>query len=279
MRASLGFAALVAIALVGCGRDKAPPPTERGSAGSQAPAKALEIFVNDSSVATVTAEQLAGWPRLDTLVPAEVRKLGTWEAVTLDGARPKPTVVARPSGTYPDMVPAVFPGEGGAPAFGMFDAVELAKKGKPALREDHVQQIHIQLTQGGARGQNDDGGGAAGDPTKLTLTIKSPAGTTTLTGDKIILLPREGAPGNADQKGWRLQTLLEAAGVKAYERLVLADATGTTLVLENKDLGADTVPFIKLNKQGTLRFRVYKKAGEGWNTAGDLRGLATIDVK
>jgi hypothetical protein len=28
-----------------------------------------------------------------------------------------------------------------------------------------------------------------------------------------------------------------------------------------------------------LRLKVYKKAGDGWNSAGDLRGLAAIEVK
>ncbi|HEX2686519.1 MAG TPA: hypothetical protein VHN14_07870 [Kofleriaceae bacterium] len=277
----LGFGISLGQSLGGCGGDKTSPPAASGSgSAATAPAAAtVEIFVNDASVATVQAAQLASWPRLDSLVPADVRKLGTWEVVSLQGAKPTPTDVARPSSSYPDMVPAIFPAEGGGVSFGMFDPVELAKKGKPALREDHVKAIRIKVAQGGNRGQNDDGGGAAADPTKLVVSVKTPAGTTMLTGDKLLALPREPMPGNPDQKGWRLAALLEAAGVKTYEHLVLSDASGTSLTLDRKDLDDNTVPFIKLNKSGSLRFRVLKKAGDGWNPSGDLRGLMAIEAK
>jgi hypothetical protein len=111
------------------------------------------------------------------------------------------------------------------------------------------------------------------------VTVKSPAGTTRLTGDQLLGLPREAQPGNPDQKGWRLQALLDAAGVKTYDHLVLSDAAGTNLTLDRKDVDAGAVPFIKLNKQGALRLRVLKKAGEGWNPAGDLRGLVAIEAR
>jgi hypothetical protein len=268
------------IAVGGCRGDKpSPPAAGSGSAAAPAAAAGLEIFINNTSVATISAAQLATWPRLDTLVPPDVRKLGTWERVTLEGARPKPTEISRPSGSYPDMVPAIFPGDGGSAAFGMFDPVELASKGKAALREDHLKAIRITVAQGGSRGQNDDSGGGDGDPTKLVLTVKTPAGTTTLTGTKLLTLPRESMPGNADQKGWRLGTLLAAAGVTTYDHLVLTDRSGTNLTLDKTDLDDKTVPFIKLNKQGSLRFRVLKKAGEGWNPAGDLRALVSIEAK
>lgn len=267
-------------ALGGCGHDKTspPPPPPAGSGAGEA-AAGIELFVNDVSVGAVQPAQVAAWPRLDTLVPGDARKLGTWELVTLQTAKPKPTELPHPSGAYPDMVPAIFPGDGGAAAFGMFDPVELAKKGKAALREDHVKAIRITVAQGGSRGQNDDGGGAAGDPTKLVLIVKTRDGTTTLTGDKILALPRESMPGNADQKGWRLGALLTAAGVTAYEHLVLTDAGGTSLTLDRKELDDNTVPFVKLNKSGLLRFRVLKKAGEGWNPAGDLRALVAIEAR
>lgn len=283
---AIAVAALGALAL-GCSGDK--KPASQGSAASAgsgsaaaAPAAApggVELFVNDTSVATIQPALIARWPRLDTLVPADARKLGTWELVTVQTGRPKPAELAHPSSNYPDMVPAVFPGEDGAPAFGMFDAVELAKKGKAALREDHVTQIRIKLAQGGNRGQNDDGGGAAADPTKLVVTVKTKAGTSTLTGEQLLALPREATPGNPDQKGWRLAALLDAAGVKAYDRLVLSDASGTNLTLDKADISDTSVPFIKLNKQGSLRLRVWKKAGDGWNGAGDLRGLSAIEVR
>jgi hypothetical protein len=283
MRTWLCLPAL-AIGLAGCGHDKAPPPPPAaagsGSGLAAAPAPAgLELFVNDVSVGIVAPAQLATWPRLDALLPGDARKLGTWEVVTLQGAKATPTQISHPSGAYPDMVPAIFPGDGGGAAFGMFDPVELAKKGKAALREDGVKAIRITVAQGGSRGQNDDGGDTGADPTKLVLTMKTPAGTTTLTGEKIVALPREEMPGNPDQKGWPLSALLAAAGVKSYTHLVLTDAGGTNLTLDGKDLDRNTVVFVKLNKHGSLRLRVLKKTGDGWNPAGDLRALATIEAR
>jgi hypothetical protein len=280
MRTALCLLA-VAIAAAGCGRDK-PASSAAGAAGSAAPAPAppgIEIFVNDAPVAKVPVAQLASWPRLDTLVPESARRLGTWERVSLQGAGATPTEVARPSTSYPDMVPAVFPGASG-PAFGMFDPVELARKGKPALREDGIQVIRIQVAEGGGRGHNDDsGGGGGGDPTQLVITIKTPTGTTTLSGAQLLALPREPMPDNPDQKGWRLTAMLDAAGVKSFERLVLSDTAGANLMLDRKDISETSVPFVKLNKQGALRLRVFQKAGDGWVAGGGLRGLAAIDAK
>ena len=278
----------LAIAIVlgagGCRRDAAEPPAP-GAAGSESPPTAtaatggVELFVNDLSLGTVQPDLIAKWPRLDGLVPGDSRKLGTWEAVALQGAAAKPNELAHPSSSFPDMVPAVFPGDGGAPAFGMFDPVELARKGRPAMRADHISAIRIKIATGGNRGQNDDSGGATGDPTKLVVTVKSPAGVTKLTGDQLLDLPREPTPGNPEQRGWRLTALLDAAGVRSFDRLVLTDATGTNLTLERSDVSDTSVPFVKLNKQGALRLRVLKKAGGGWNAAGDLRALIAIEAK
>jgi hypothetical protein len=279
MRTSLCWLVLVAAA---CRGDKpaSPPPPPAGSAAAAAPAAGVAIFVNGETTATVAAAQVASWPRLDALVPAGARRLGTWESVALTGAKAQPTVVAHPSGAYPDMVPALFPGDGGAPAFGMFDPVELARHGRAALREDHITAIRIVLAANSNRGQNDDSaGGGGGDPAALAIAVKTAAGTTTLTGSQLLALPREPSPGNPDQKGWRLTALLAAAGVKDWNHLVLHDAGGTSLPLDRKDVDDASVPFIKLNKKGALRLRVFKKVGDGWNPAGDLSGLAAIDVQ
>ena len=107
----------------------------------------VEVFVNDASVAKVTPDQIAKWPRLDTLLPEESRRLGTWATVRIAGA--KTEEVKRPSSNYPDMVPALFPGPGGKPAFGMFDPVEHAQKGKPGLQADEVREIRIKISAEG----------------------------------------------------------------------------------------------------------------------------------
>jgi hypothetical protein len=248
-----------------------------GSATATATAPGVvEIFVNDASVAKASPEQIAKWPRLDTLVPEESRRLGTWAAVHVAGA--KADDIKRPSANYPDMVPALFPGPDGKPAFGMFDPVEHAKKGKPALRTDGVREIRIKVSTEGRMGEHQGGTGEGADPSKIVIAIKTPAGESKLTGDQLLALPREPQPGNEDTKGWRLAQLLEAAGIKKFEQIMLLDTSGASVILERKELDAKTVPFIKLNKQGALRLRVLKQGGTGWQAAGELRSLTAIHV-
>jgi len=272
---------VVALLTVACGNksEDNPGPGPGTAATPAIPAPAVEIFVDDTSVAQITLEQIARWPRLDTLVPEDSRRLGTWQVVYLKGSEPKPAELNRPSATYPEMVPAVFPGEGGVPAFGMFDPVELAKHGKPGLRQDSIKQIRIKLSKTERGGDHQGGTGAGEDPLKLVLAIKTPDGDKSLTGAKIMAIPRESMPGNEDTKGWPLTKLLTVAGVTKYQKLVLVDGGGTSLTIEKKDFDDKTIiPFIKLNRQGSLRFRMLKKQGEGWQPTGDLRALSTITV-
>jgi hypothetical protein len=179
------------------------------------------------------------------------------------------------------MVPALFPGPEGKPAFGMFDPVEHAKKGKPALESDAVREIRIKISAEGRGGDHQGGTGDGADPSKLVIDIKTAAGESKLTGAQLLALPREPMPGNADTKGWRVTQLLEAAGIKKFEQIILTDANGgTSVIVDRKDLAdGKTVPFIKLNKQGTLRLRVMKQSGTAWQPAGDLRSLSKITVK
>ena len=247
----------------------APPPAAPGT---------VEIFVDNTSVAKVTPAQIASWPRLDSLVPEDARRLGTWQTVYLRGATDKPAELNRPSATYPELVGALFPGEDGKPAFGMFDPVELAKHGKPGLRQDALREIRI-VRGKGERGGDHQGGGAGEDPLKLVLKIQVGGQDKQLTGAQILALPREAMPGNPDTKGWSLTKLLAAAQVTKYSKLVLVDATGTALTIDKKDFDdKTTIPFVKLNRQGSLRFRMLKKQGDGWQYTGDLRALSTIKV-
>jgi hypothetical protein len=157
----------------------------------------------------------------------------------------------------------------------MFDPVELAKKGKPGLRTDDLREIRIEISAEGRGGDHQGGTGEGADPMKIVVEIEQPSGKSKLTGEQILALPREQQPGNEETHGWRLQQLLDAAGIKKYEQLALRDASGATVIVERKD---KTVPFIKLNKQGDLRVRVLKREGTGWQTAGDLRSLVAIKV-
>ncbi len=270
---------LVVMACGACGsKPDAPAAGSEGSAVVVAPppvvaATVLEVFVNDESVAKVTAAQVAAWPRLDSLVPPPARRLGQWGTVTLKDAA-KSTDLTKPSDTYADMVPALYPAAGGV-AFGMFDAVELAKKGRPAMHQDGLREIRIAIVDNG-RGQNEDGAETAGDPTKLVLAFKTAAGESKLTGDKILAIPREALAGQG--KGWKLATLMTAGGITTFDHLVLTDTAGPNVTLDKADFAADSIPFVKLNKRGELRLKVYKKKGEGWEAGAGLRSLATIQV-
>lgn len=274
---------LLLISLVACskGENKQPQPAPKGSAAEPAaadPSGAVAIYVDDQQVGKLALDQVNLWPRLDTLVPVSARRLGTWQVVTVKGA--KSTDVRQPSSTYPELVPALFPGEGGKPSFGMFDPVELAKKGKPALREDGINEVRIKLAADGMRGQNDHGEGGGGDPMALELTIKTAAGEQIVKGARLLETPREAQPGESGEgKGWKLDTILANAGVKKYERLLLTGENGTNLTLEKQDLDPKTsVPFVKLNRQGSLRFRVFKKQGDTWQPGADLRSLARVEI-
>ncbi len=277
---------LLAVVVVACSKESG---TSGGSAGTASgtgsapavavvPAGTVEIFVDDASVAKVTAEQIAKWPRLDSLLPENARRLGTWQTIYLRGASEKPAELNRPSSTYPELVGALFPGDDGKPSFGMFDPVELAKHGKPGLRQDGMREVRVVRSKG-ERGGEHQGGGAGEDPLKLVLKIQTAGGEKSLTGEKILAIPREAMPGNADTKGWPLTKLLAAAEITKFTKLVLIDAAGTSLSIDRKDFDDKTViPFIKLNRQGSLRFRMLKKQGDGWQYAGDLRALSTIKV-
>ncbi|MBL0219816.1 MAG: hypothetical protein IPQ07_38875 [Myxococcales bacterium] len=285
MRTTLSF--VVAVAVLGCGSKSTETQatgsgtgTAAGTGAAVAPASTgTHVFVDDADVATVTAAQVASWPRVDTLVPEAARRLGKWQAIYIKGAKPQVSELNKPFETYRDYVPALFPGEGGKISFGLFDPVELGKKGKPALQEDGVLELRIKLAGDTGRGENDHGGGSATDPAELQLKIKTAKGEQILTGEKLLALPREAMPGGGgDAKGWKLVALLEVAGVKTWDKLLLKDAAGLSLTIEHKDLDDKTVPFVKLNRQGSLRFRIFKQQGEGWTPSGDLRALTSIEV-
>lgn len=268
------------LALAACGKDSAkaaaPPPAPGPPAAAPA---TVQIFVDDGAVGTIALEQVKLWPRLDSLVPTSARHLGSWQDVYLHGATPKPTELHKPSTSYPDYVPALFPGDDGKPAFGMFDPVELAKHGKPAVVQNDVTEVRIKLGEGGSHGQNEQGNAAATDPNDLKITIKTAKGESVLPGPKLLAVPREPMPGGTDPKGWTLATLMKTAGVDHYEKVLLSDSSGLNLTLEKQDLDpATSVPYVKLNRQGSLRVKIFKKQGATWQGTGDLRGLERIEV-
>jgi len=288
---SLPFA--IALAAASCGKDTSTKPPGitviNGPEGSvpvapPAPkpkAAMVELYVDDTLVGRLDLPHLSSWPRVDTLVPASDRRLGMWDDVFILAGKDTPTELHQPSATYRNLVPALFPGDGGVISFGMFDPVELAKHGQPSLREDGVREIRIRLAKNSGRGEHDTGdGGPSTDPTAIRLAVKSGQGENVLTGEQLLAIKRSPLPGETgDGKGWPLSQILDAAGVKAFQRLQLTDAAGLKVTLDKSDFDAKaSIPFIKLNRQGQLRVRVFKKQGDAWEPSGDLRGLMSIQV-
>jgi hypothetical protein len=262
------------------GSTQSPPQTPGSQAGApQHPSfDGVEIFVDDKSIAKLKKDDLAKWPQLTTLLPEEAKRLGTWTTLSIRGK--DKADLTRPSATYPDKVAALYLNKDNVPTFGMFDAVELAKKGEPALRADAVKEIRLVLSKEGRGGDHQGGAGGVDDPAKLVIKIKVGKEDKQVLGKQLLELPRESQPGQDDTKGWRLTRILELAGVKKYDKLVLGDASGTTLVLEKRDFDdKDVIPFVKLNKSNSLRVRVIKKVGNGWQNGQDLRSLASIVVE
>jgi len=271
-------ACLVLMFTFACGGTKEDAPAARATGSAAAPVTGvLQLQVDDAAVGSITAAEVARWPRLDTLLPEPARRLGRWQAIQTRGLRDG--TLPAPFETYRDFVPALYPGVGGGISFGLFDPVELGKKGKPAITVDGLTLLNVKLDPSGARGGNDHGGGVAVDPAEVDLLIEAGGAQTHLKGSRLLEIPREAPPGEGEEaKGWTLRTLLATAGIKTFSKLVLHDANGTSLPLEAADLGASAVPYVKLNRQGALRFRLYTKQGDGWQQGADLRGLVRIQV-
>jgi hypothetical protein len=273
---------LVGLVLVvaACGKDSASSQPPAPQTGPGPVVQTIDIYVDDVAVSHVDLTTVGQWPRLEKLVPVQARRLGTWDDVFVHGNGAKPAELHRIADQHPDLVPALYPIDDHTVGFGLFDPVELAKHGKPQIHEDGVSQVRIKLAQGTGRGEHEQGEGGGTDPSQLSIAIITPAGKSKLDGNQILAIPRIPMPGEAGEgRGWPLETLLFAAKITKFERIVLSDAAGLNLTLEKKDFEPQTsVPYVKLNRQGALRFNLFKKVGTGWQRSGDLRGLVSIQV-
>ncbi len=276
---------LVAFVLLGCGGKKEEEKVATGGdpqVGAKiAPpvATGVELLVGEKVEAQVDDAKVKDWPRLDSLLPEDARRLGKWAAIKITTSSGKVLDLPKPFETDRDKLPALFPSEGGGVSFGMFDPVELGRRGKPMLREDKIQRVVVILDTESMRGGNDQGGEVI-DPAKVKLKVTTAKGSVELAGDKLLGIEREPMPGGGgDAKGWKLDTILAAADVKTYKKVTLLDVSGTSVPLEKSEITDESVPFIKLNRKGALRFRLYKKQGDGWQSSGDLASLAEIRVE
>lgn len=282
---------LVVLALAGCHKNPTTgqagsataTPTSAGSAGSATPAPApgVTIFVDDANVGTITPAQIASWQPMANFLPASAHRLGMWQDVYLIGDSAQPTQLHQPTTQHPNLVPALFPGDDGSPSFGMFDPVDLAKHTNPQMRTDHVHAIRLKLAQNTGRGQHDQSAGSATDPKDLQVHLVTKKGQQVITGTQLLAIPRTRQPGDetGPLRGWQLAEILDKVGVKKYQTVNLTDETGASLTLDKKDFDAkSSIPFIKLNRSGQLRVRVFKRNGKAWQPTGDLRGLIAIEI-
>lgn len=275
----------VAVLSLGACKDKAPgkPPPTSATPETVTPTPAIVgvgLFVNETKITDLDRSKAEAWPRLDSLLPAADRRYGTWEAIA-GKAGGAPFEIKKPGSTYGTLVPAIYPAASGkGVSLGLFDPVELAKKGTPKVNHEELDELRVVLDTSGMRGQNDHQGGEAVDPKTLRLEIEAGSTKVELTGEQLLALPQENAPDDdtGEHKGWSLTAVLALAKVPAPRRVLLSGEE-MNLTLEKDDLDPKlAVPFIKLNRQGSLRFRTYKKQGTGWSLGGDLRGLRKIQI-
>jgi hypothetical protein len=239
-----------------------------------------ELFVDEAKVVDLDRAKVEAWPRLDSLLPQEARRYGTWMAISGKSGGTA-FEIKKPGATYGALVPALYPSPSGqGVSLGLFDPVDLANKGVAKVRHEELSELRVHLDKEGGRGQNDHSGGDAVDPATLRLTIEVGGKKHELTGAQLLAIPRENAPDDAsgEHKGWSLGAVLAAKQIAMPKRAILT-GDEVNLNLEQEDLDPKlAVPFIKLNRQGTLRFRVYKKQGTAWTMGGDLRGLQAIKI-
>ncbi len=240
----------------------------------------MSLYVDETKIAALDRAKAEAWPRLDSLLPVNARRYGTWNGISgkdKNGA----FEIKKPGSTYGALVPALYPSTSGSGvSLGLFDPVELAKKGAPKVNHEELGELRVHLEKDGMRGQNDHSGGDAVDPNTIKLAIEAGDKKLELTGGKLLEIPRENAPDDdtGEHKGWSLLAVLAAEKIPQPKRVLLT-GDEMNLTLEQEDLDPKTaVPFIKLNRQGSLRFRVYRKTGDTWTLGGDLRGLRKIQI-
>ena len=276
---------LIVCALGACKKDSSSKKDE-GAKPAANDKRAIELTLDGKPVSTLDAAKLGAWAPLGSFLPSGSQNLDTWGAIEVTIG----DLVERiddPAAKHPGLVAAVFPGRGG-PAFGFFAPQDLAKKGKAQWERQGVSRIAVTSRAAGGQGGGDGAGGGAENEGErpapspdLKITIVGPAGETVFTGDKLAPLPTTTAPiGDTDTPGWTIDQILTAAGVSPKGQVVVYGEESANLILEPSDLDPETAkPFIKLNRSGQLRFRLFRKNGETWDIAGELRGISRIELK
>lgn len=290
---SLVLAALVGVAglagLAGCKQDDA-----KAAAPRDIP---VAIFQDDRQIAT--SATLGATPRALVEVAPGAPAPETWLAVIVFDAAGKATTVMTPAKNHPGAAPALVGGADGV-TFGLARGTALdapvAKVTKVVIktRDDRgaiAAEVKAQQGSGGQGGGDSAGGGHEGGhdhgsttrpvPTAdLKIDLKTAAGESVLTGDKLAGLPEVKAPaGDMVTPGWSFVDVLGAAGLGGAKVVNVFDDNNATLRLEGDDLDPKkTVLYLKLNRSGEFRFRRFAKQGEAWSMTGELRGVRKISV-
>ena len=66
--------------------------------------------------------------------------------------------------------------------------------------------------------------------------------------------------------------------MKATGTLVVRDITGAAVTIDPATL-SQGLGFLKLNRNGQLRFRMFVKRGDEWIVDGELRGVTRIELR
>ena len=285
-------AALVAalpLAAVGCkGDDARKPPVVTAVA-----AVPVIILVDDREVAA--SVQLGGEPRPLTELAPGAPALAAWVALEVIDATGKVHTTMTPAKNEAGKVPMLAVGADGvelgfrsAAATGpLADPVRAVSKVTIKTRSDagqvanQVGHAHAHAGEGDSGGGREHGTEARPAPgADLKIAITGARGEWTFTGDKLAVLPVIKAPtGDTETPGWSLFDVLTAAGISRPEVVHLTDGEGATLRLDAKDFDpANVVLYLKLNRSGVIRFRLFRRVGATWEVGGELRGITKIHI-
>ncbi len=289
--------AALALSFAACKKKASAPGTGGSGSAAAAPAVKVTLALDDKVVVESAALGATAVP-LDRL--ATVPALDTWIAVeAIDQAGKVHTVLA-PAKNHSGAVPALAADDRGA-IFGLLrdgkleqpvaTVVKVTVKtrsdaGKPVEGMDHGGAGGSGVGDSGGGGDHGTGGNAADKGVRATPTadlkiaIEGPGGSSTFTGDKMVGLPEVKAPtGDTETPGWSLVDVLAAAGLENVTAVTLTDDENAALRIERADFDpAKAVLYLKLNRSGVIRFRLFRKSGDVWEIAGELRGIKKIKV-
>lgn len=283
---------LVAAALaIQCKHDR-PAPSPRAVSATPS-AQPLAILVDERQLASTV--MLGSEPRPLTELVNSAPPLDTWLALeAIDSVGTVHTTLA-PAKNQAGKVPLVAltpdgialgfraPGGSGPLVDPVLGVTRLTIKaagdmGQIAAQVGHAASAHGDGDSGGKREHGDEVRPTVGAELKIAITGAS--GESVFTGDKLEALPVIKAPsGDTETPGWSLVDVLAAVGISKPQIVHLTDGEGATLRLDATDFDpAKVVLYLKLNRQGVIRFRVFRRVGETWEVGGELRGITKIQV-